>query len=107
MKNVTFIGIECRIEKHQYREMGRMALELVAAKTDEESGVFAGERVCSATVNVPEAVLLDGEILIKDWSENKGILEVLVNAGIVKDTGKTVPVGAFGCKANVVTYLGE
>ena len=32
-------------------------------------------------------------ILIKDYAENEGILAALVNAGIIEDTGKTVPVG--------------
>lgn len=48
-----------------------------------------------ATVNVPEIPVHenDGEVLIKDYSENKGILSSLVNAGVIVDTRTRFPVG--------------
>jgi hypothetical protein len=47
----------------------------------------------TATVNVPEWHAGEGEVLIKDYSENEGILAVLTAARVVADTGRTYPVG--------------
>lgn len=54
-----------------------------------------GETVATATVNV-EGVserLPASEVLIKDYSENAGMLDALVGAGLVEDTGRRVPTG--------------
>jgi hypothetical protein len=66
---------------------GRIALEL----HDDETG----EPISRATVNFPEIDLKDGETVIKDWSENEGMLAALEGAGIVKPTPKgiTLPHG--------------
>ena len=34
-----------------------------------------------------------GEFLVKNWSENEGLLEALVDAGVVIDTGDRIPSG--------------
>ena len=57
-----------------------------------------GELVTVASINVPEFDLPEGTIFIKDWSENAGILETLENAGVIKDTGETVPSGFVNAK---------
>jgi hypothetical protein len=46
-------------------------------------------------VNVPEAnhLLDSGTILIKDYGECEGMMDALESAGIVRDTGETVPIG--------------
>jgi hypothetical protein len=46
-----------------------------------------------ATVNIPEAELADDHVLLKGWSENEGVPEALVKAGIVELTGRQVPTG--------------
>ena len=66
-------------------ENGRVAILLIDAGD--------GERVAVATVNVPECPLAPDEILIKDYSENKGMAEWLNATGIVQLTGQEVPVG--------------
>lgn len=43
-----------------------------------------GDPFIVATHNIPEAHLEENEVIIKDYGENEGILDVLVNAGIVK-----------------------
>jgi len=53
-----------------------------------------------ATVNVPEAQLAADEVLIKNWSENRGVLSALLMAGVIEDTGRTVVTGRS--HANVV-----
>ena len=44
----------------------RKVIELFEAET--------GEPFCVATVNIPDAFLLKQEVVIKDYSENEGIL---------------------------------
>lgn len=48
-----------------------------------------------ATVNIPEYDMPENNVLIKDWSENTGIFESLIRAGIVEDTFIKVPTGWF------------
>lgn len=64
---------------------GRTAIQLVDAEDQSPIAV--------ATVNIPEAPLKENQVLIKDYSENQGILDVLVKAGIVKDLNQWVPSG--------------
>ena len=40
-----------------------------------------------------DTTLLPGEFLVKNWSENEGLLEALVEAGAVVDTGRRIPSG--------------
>jgi len=46
-----------------------------------------------ATVNLPEICVPENHVLIKNYSENQGILEALVNQKIVRDTGVVYPTG--------------
>jgi hypothetical protein len=84
---VTFLGYTCRPVKGLYGN-SRLALRLVDAET--------GAPVATATVNVPEQPLAEGEVIIRDYAENTGILKALVAAGVVQATGDVVPVGPFG-----------
>jgi len=53
-----------------------------------------GEPVATLTVALDyEVELLDGFVLIKDYSENEGVLAELVRNGIVEDTGNRVSSG--------------
>lgn len=54
-----------------------------------------GFPVARATVNVPEASLAPDELVIKDYAENAGMLDALIEASIVTPAGRTVPVGRF------------
>lgn len=49
--------------------------------------------MATASVSIPEYSHGCGRVFIKNWSENQGILEALVEAGIVEDTGEKVPTG--------------
>ena len=68
----------------KYTNNGRPAISLFA--TD-------GEPIARVTVNIPDAPLGKREILIKDYSENEGILNWMVASGLVEDTGKVIPAG--------------
>ena len=71
---INFNGYKLSINKKKYSN-GRIALQLI----DTEDGFpFA-----SATVNIPEAQIADDEVIIKDYSENAGILDCLVKHQII------------------------
>ena len=74
-KLVRFKEWVCELQFGKYPN-GRTAIELVDYKTYEP--------IATATVNVPEIVLEENEIIIKDYSENQGMFQALYNAGIVK-----------------------
>lgn len=86
-KKETIIKFKCWNCKLIWKVYGndRIALKLV--------DVVDGSPVATATVNIPEEKLLSGETLIKDYSENEGMLDALVEAGIVEDTGRKVKSG--------------
>jgi hypothetical protein len=52
-----------------------------------------GEMYATASVNVPGVELESNEVLIKNYSENEGILEMLEEAGYVERTGRYVQSG--------------
>lgn len=84
---VQFGGFDCDVYRTSYPAGGATALYL----TDR----LDGGHVATATVNVPEAnqELGIGAILVKDWSENSGMMDALEAAGIAADTGRRVPTG--------------
>ncbi len=94
MKTINFKGFTCNVNVTTYQD-GNPAILLVDS-TD-------GSPVATASVNVPDSLLDDDMLFIKDWSENSGILQVLVEAGIVEDTGRTFPTGF--CEANLCRLL--
>jgi hypothetical protein len=94
--NVTFMNWDCKVIKQQYGN-GRVALQLVAAVDDPNQDIFEGDAIATATVNMPEVALAPDEVIIKDYSENEGILDVLLKAGIVELTGKQVQSGFVTC----------
>jgi hypothetical protein len=81
-KTVMFMGEECTIEWQEYAE-GGVAMQLWC-----EEGPMG-----KATVCVPGSGIAVDEVIIKDYAENQGMLKALVDAGVVSDTGKTVPCG--------------
>lgn len=74
MKKVKFMGWECDVRLAEYNN-GRIAIEL----THPDDGPIA-----VASVNLPDEECEPGHTFIKDWSENAGMTEALVEAGIVE-----------------------
>ena len=64
---------------------GRPALELIDASDNIPYTV--------ASVNLPNVLLDENEILIKDYSENEGILDFLTYNNVVHPTGREVQSG--------------
>ena len=81
---VRFKQWDCDVKINHYNN-DRIALQLVGEKN--------GEHIATATVNVPDGILEENEVFIKDYSENTGMLACLVEAGIVTDTGRRIQSG--------------
>lgn len=84
MTQVSFREWTCSVQKRQY-DNGRPALRLIDAED--------GSPIATATVNLPDVDLSKNQVAIKDYSENEGMLDALVAAGVVKPTGQTVRSG--------------
>ena len=82
--SVNFLGIDCRIVKQKYPGNDQIALQLI---TNE------GHPVATATSCLVNYPFGSDQTAIKNYSENQGILEVLLSAGIIQDTGISVQSG--------------
>jgi hypothetical protein len=75
LKPIVFIGKKCTVDFCQY-ENGRTAVRLLDNKK---------RPVCVATVNIPEIELPGSEyVLIKNFSENQGVLQLLKAAKYIQ-----------------------
>lgn len=72
--DVSFIGYIGKVVWGKYRQSGQIAISLV-----EEDGC----PLATATCSIEGAELEWGEVIVKDWSENRGMVEALVKAGVV------------------------
>jgi hypothetical protein len=72
------------IEKAKYGN-GRTALTLI--------NPISGNIIAVATVNIPSEKIEDDEVIIKNYSENEGMLDALVAAGIVSEPARTISFG--------------
>lgn len=66
--------------RHVFYDNGRAALQLIDADD--------GEPVATATTNLPDEPLEEGEAFVKDYSENRGMLDWLVKNGLAVPTGR-------------------
>jgi len=83
---VHFAGFRCSVHLARYRYApDQIAIQL----RDEDSG----EPVATATAALPEHTVPTNHILVKSYAENEGLLEALVGAGLVRDTGERVACG--------------
>jgi hypothetical protein len=68
---------------------GRPAIELIEAET--------GEPILTATVNIPDVDLKGREIVIKNYSENEGVLGFLLQHSIVGPVKREIGIGFVSC----------
>lgn len=85
-KNLKFKGFNCKISYSKYNE-GGTCIDLI----DLEDGL----PVARATVNVPGITLMGNEVVIKDYSENEGMYDALVEHGIIRKTPKEIQLSEF------------
>lgn len=69
----------------KYVDSGRPAILLRAADSEhnEKQDVMPGEPIATLSVNLPDQEIPFGCTHIKDWSENEGALDWLVDNGLV------------------------
>lgn len=97
MKKVQFKQWLCDVNKLNYGENDAIALTL----TNPEDGPIATATVCIPDLPLPTK----DHTWIKTWSENEGMLEALVEAGIVEDEGVELQMNEFGSMAKLVKVL--
>lgn len=78
------------INHKRYAGNGRHVLEL--------RDVDDGSVVMIATTNLPHVDLGPSEVIIKNYSENEGVLEFLQENGIVGPVKREVPTGWVTCQ---------
>jgi hypothetical protein len=81
---VKFLGYRCEVLFGEYSN-GRTAIELVIKKT--------GEPMTVASVNLPYHHMESDEVAIKNYSENQGVLEVLIAANIISEPVRFIASG--------------
>ena len=94
--NVKFHDWHCSLKKAQYAN-GRDALLLLDANTEEP--------VAYATVNLPDHHIQSGHVFIKDWSENEGMYETLLESGVIKEVVNQIRSGFVMIKECPLTEL--
>lgn len=80
MKTVKFKKWTCTIKKARYANAQHPTLTL----HDQADGML----IAKATINIPDLPLIDGQVVIKDYAENEGMLDALIKAKII-----TPPIG--------------
>ena len=91
----TYKGRDCIVETSRYVDNDRLAIMLYDYETH--------EMIAKSTVNVPEEELNKDEVVIKNYSENEGMLVALRNAGIVEGVVREIRLGFVTtpvCKLN-------
>ena len=88
---VSFGEYRCGAYEGRYPQRAGGSRAIVLAHADPEGHpTDANELIAVATVNVAgvSEVLPEDHVVVKDYSENEGMLAALVEAGIVADTGE-------------------
>lgn len=78
------------IRTDRYRHGGGLAVELI----DESDTEF--DSYADVSINFGFAGLADDEFVFKTYSENEGLLEAMLGAGVIEKIGREVQVGMAG-----------
>jgi len=84
MENVKFAGFDCTVEFATYSN-GRTAIQLRDAND--------GQPIATATVNLPDEPMAEDEVAIKNYSENSGMLDILIDTGVIASPHREIPRG--------------
>lgn len=81
---VQFKEWNCDVRFLRYNN-NRIAIQLT--QYDEKGGY--DEPIATATINLPDVHIPDGQVIVKSYSENEGMEQALLDAGIIsKEVGK-------------------
>ena len=75
MLKVKFKEWNCIAQFSHYNANDRVAIQLV------EEGTY--DPIATATINLPTVNIKPGNVAIKDYSENEGMVKSLTDAGII------------------------
>jgi len=95
-EEVVFANYHCHVKKAKYLN-GRTALFLVTSRENKKIGLYPGQQVAVATINAPNIEIQPDEVIIKNYAENTGIDEVLIEAGIISPKLRSTDLGPI-CK---------
>lgn len=82
---VQFRGWDCRIRVGRYPSTDQIYIQLVDADD--------GGPIATATIASNEISIDPDKVIIKDYFENEGMSEALIQAGVIGEAVTTVPVG--------------
>lgn len=88
---VTLDGWDCDVNTSEFYRHNRrqrvMRLTLADTENNRAKGMtFPGEPFATASLCIPGFPFHQNETAIKNYSENKGILETLLDAGVIEKT---------------------
>lgn len=86
--DMKFNGYDCSVKLNRYAN-NRAQLHLY----DKEDGC----PVAVATINVPNEDILPGEVIVKNYSENEGMYEALLEAKIISPSHRIIRSGHVVC----------
>lgn len=96
MKKVTFLNYKCLVDTQDTYLNGATAIQLYEEDT--------GEPVAHATINVMQGLIKQNEVVIKNYSENEGILDSLIEGGVISKPLRHIPISEW-VTAPVCTLL--
>lgn len=82
---INFRGWDCRIKVGRYPATDQIYIQLVDADD--------GSPVATASVAVGEVSIDPDKVIIKNWSENEGIADALIDAGVIGEPITEIPTG--------------
>lgn len=88
-KTVKFRNWDCILSFAKYRTTDATSIQLLDAND--------GHPIAVATVNL-DVVPEKDHVFIKDWSENEGMVESLVKAGVISEPIGEIPTGFVTAK---------
>jgi len=89
---VNFLGEECTVIFTKYVNNDRIAIKLEFINDFGEC-----EPMAIATINIPDYPIESDEVIIKDYSENADIYDILIDAGIIEPANRFVDSGFVSC----------
>jgi hypothetical protein len=107
MNVIEFKEWKCHCQFAKYGN-GRTAIQLMNADPIDDGEYISPpgtEQIATATVNIPEVDLKDNEVIIKDYSENEGMLKSLILGNVVHMPHKYVKTGHVECPVCILKIL--
>jgi len=96
---VHFNGISCSPVKAKYPNGNNY---LILISTHDTTNIKKNQIAFVASTNVHKTQLQPNEVVIKNYGENNGILDALVNANVIQLTNKTIKKGLVKCPIAII-----